>query len=31
MGEEKNIITNSNWSMCVCSDVEDSDMSTDIV
>lgn len=29
MGEEKKVITNINWS--VCYDVEDSDMSTDIV
>lgn len=29
MGEEKKVVTNINWS--VCHDVEDSDMSTDIV
>lgn len=29
MGEEKMVVTNINWS--VCYDVEDSDMSTDIV
>lgn len=29
MGEEKMVVTNINWS--VCFDVEDGDMSTDIV
>lgn len=30
-GEKKNIITNINWSVCMFYDVEESDMSTDIV